>query len=155
MHEHIRNGQLDYNYITDGIYMGSNQCCVLGLAEVLKKEGITVDISLEEIRVDQPFGVEAYLWLPTPDHTPPTQDQLMLGAMTLVTLVKQGKKVYVHCKNGHGRATTLVTAYLLMTGKTLEDSVNIIKEHRPTIHLQDSQLSFLDEFQKTLLKNTQ
>ncbi len=142
-HIHPENPKLDYNYITDGIYVGSNQCCVMGLAEVLKKEGITVDISLEEIRIDQPFGVEAYLWLPTPDHTPPTQDQLVLGATTLATLVKQGKKVYVHCKNGHGRATTLVTAYLLMAGKTLAEAIDLIKKHRLTIHLQDSQIEAL------------
>lgn len=148
MHEHKPDEQLDYNYITDGIYIGSNQCCVVGLSEVLKKEGITIDVSLEDIKLDQPFGVEAYLWLPTPDHTPPTQDQLLLGAKTLVNIVELNKRVYVHCKNGHGRASTLVTAYLIMTGKTLDDAVNLIKKNRPTIHLQDSQIGTLREFER-------
>jgi len=152
MHEHIPNGQLDYNYITDGIYIGSNQCCVIGLAEVLKKEGINADISLEEIRIDQPFGVEAYLWLPTPDHTPPTQDQLILGATTLNTLVKQGKKVYVHCKNGHGRASTLVIACLITQGHTKEEAELIVKKARPTIHLQDSQKDALKIFSESYIK---
>jgi len=120
----------------------------MGLIDVLKKENITVDISLEEIRIDQPYGVEAYLWLPTPDHTPPTQDQLVLGATTLDTLVKQGKKVYVHCKNGHGRASTLVIAYLVMQGYTEEEAELVVKKARPTMHLQDNQKNTLDKFIK-------
>jgi len=42
----------------------------MGLADVLKKENITADISLEEDRLDVPFGVGIYTWIPTPDHTP-------------------------------------------------------------------------------------
>ena len=38
-HIHPKTPTLEYNYITDGIYIGTNQCCVMGLAEVLKKEG--------------------------------------------------------------------------------------------------------------------
>jgi len=37
MHEHKSDGQLDYDYIIDGIYIGNNQCCVIGLDKVLKK----------------------------------------------------------------------------------------------------------------------
>jgi len=61
MHDHKADGPFDYDYIIDGIYIGSNQCCIIGLAEVFKKESIIADISLEEIRIDQLFGVEAYL----------------------------------------------------------------------------------------------
>lgn len=145
-HEHRPDGPLDYNHITDGIYIGTNQCCTLGLADVLKKEGIGIDISLEETRLDQPFGVEAYLWLPTPDHTAPTRDQLALGVSTIKTLLSQGKKVYVHCKNGHGRASALVGAYLIANGRTPEEAENIIRKGRPTMHLQDEQRRALKEF---------
>lgn len=138
-HKHKTNGPLDYNYITDGIYAGTNQCCAIGLSEVLKKEGITADISLEDIRLDHPFGVEAYLWLPTRDNTPPSPDQLRLGVQTLVKLVRQGRKVYVHCKNGHGRTSTLLAAYFISNGKSLDEAIDLIKKGRPGIHLQDSQ----------------
>lgn len=49
---------LDYDEITDGISIGTNQCCRAHFDERLRQEGITADISLEEDRVDQPFGVE-------------------------------------------------------------------------------------------------
>lgn len=148
-HEHIAGKPLDYNYIIEGIYIGTNQCCMMGVAEVLKKEGVIADISLEDIQLDQPFGVEMYTWIPTPDHTPPTPDQLSFGVSTLAKLVDLKKKVYVHCKNGHGRASTLVAAYLIHKGATLEEALRIIKEQRPTIHLQDSQREALEKFARS------
>jgi protein-tyrosine phosphatase len=145
-HIHKPGDPLDYNYITDGIFIGTNQCCSMGLSEVLKKEGITADISLEDVRIDNPFGVEMYTWLPTKDHTPPSPDQLAVGISNIGKFVSQKRKVYVHCKNGHGRATTLVAAYLISTGKTPEEAIAIVKKGRPTMHLQDAQQEALDKF---------
>jgi hypothetical protein len=149
-HEHKEGGPLDYDHITDGIYAGTNQCCAVGLSEVLKKEGITADISLEDVRLDHPFGVDAYLWLPTHDHTPPSPDQLHIGVQTLDELVRQKRKVYVHCKNGHGRASTLLAAYLIAKGKNLGEAIDVIKKGRPSIHLQDSQKEALEQFVRSM-----
>jgi len=149
-HEHKIGGPLDYNYITDGIFIGNNQCCMIGISEILKKENIVADISLEDTQLDQPFGVEMYTWIPTPDHTPPTQDQLSFGSSVLTKLVSQNKKVYVHCKNGHGRASTLVSAYLISKGSSVEDAIALIKEKRPTMHLQDNQKEALRIFTKNI-----
>ena len=147
-HIHNQNDTLDYNYITDGIFIGTNQCCTVGLSLILQKEGVTAVISLEEDRIDQPFGVSAYLWLPTIDHTPPTQGQLMLGSETLKILVEQNKKVYVHCKNGHGRAPTLVGAYLIKKGLSLEEAESLMIENRSTVKLWKIQKEALLNFSK-------
>ena len=152
-HSHVSGSPLDYNQITDNIFIGSNQCCVMGIAEVLKQEGVVADISLEDIRLDQPFGVESYLWLPTPDHTPPTQDQLGLGAEAIESLAKRNKRIYVHCKHGHGRAATLVAAYFVLQGKTPQEAEGLIKSKRSTIHLQESQREALHIFEETLKKD--
>lgn len=149
-HIHKAGGGLDYDYITDGIYVGTNQCCQMGLVDVLKKEGIAADISLEEERLDQPFGVESYLWLPTKDHTPPSPEQLELGAFALERLVAQGKKVYVHCKNGHGRAPALVAAYLIKKGMTVEEAEKVLTEKRPETHLLENQKAALRKFAESL-----
>jgi|SRR3989338_775795 len=148
-HEHTPGGPLDYNYIADGIYAGTNQCCALGLAEVLKEEGISTDISLEDTRLDHPFGVAMYVWIPTPDNTPPTRDQLQFGVTALTELVNQNRKIYVHCKNGHGRTSTLLAAYFISCGKTVDDAIDTIKQKRPAIHLQDSQYETLVDFFKS------
>ena len=60
------------------------------------------------------------------------------------------KKVYVHCQNGHGRAPTLVAAYFIKQGKQVEDAVNLIKDKRPAIHLEEVQKQALEEFSKRI-----
>ena len=62
-------------------------------------------------------------------------------------MVALGKKVYVHCKNGHGRAPTLVAAYLIREhGKSVDEALEIIKAGRPTIHIEDVQREALQVF---------
>ena len=138
MNKH-RHQKINYNYITDGIYIGTNQCCQTHFNEELKIEGITIDISLEEDRVDATFGVELYIWIQVKDRTPPNHDQLEFGVSILEKLVAMKKKVYIHCQKGHGRAPTLVAAYLIKKGKSIEEAVDFIKSKRPSIHLENIQ----------------
>ena len=132
---HAQTKELEYDYITDGIYIGTNQCCQTHFDEKLKKEGITADVSLEEDRLDAPFGGGFYVWVPANNHTPPTPDQLEFGVSTLKKFVQMGKKVYVHCKNGHGRAPTLAAAYLISKSKRPEEAAEIVKSKTPPIQL--------------------
>ncbi len=141
---------LDYNYIADGIYIGTNQCCQTHFHELLLKDGISADISLEKDRVDAPFGVDFYIWIPVKDHTAPTPSQLEFGVAVLEKIVAMQKKVYVHCKNGHGRAPTLVAAYLIKNGKTPEEAIAFIKSKRISVHFQDEQKQALQEFAQSL-----
>lgn len=140
--------KLDFNYIADGIYISTNQRCQTHFDENLIKDGVSADISLEEERIDAPFGVEFYVWIPVKNHMPPAPDQLEFGVSALKKLVSMGKKVYVHCKNGHGRAPTLVAAYLVKKGKTPEEAEAFVKTKRPSIHLEEIQRNALEVFGK-------
>lgn len=146
--DHSQIKELEYNEIADGIYIGTNQCCQTHFDEKLKQEGITADISLEEDRLDAPFGVDFYIWMPVQNHTAPQHDQLEFGTSVLEKLISMGKKVYVHCKNGHGRAPTLVAAYLVKKGQSSTDAEAFIKSKRPTMHLEDAQRQALENFSK-------
>lgn len=148
---HLFKKGLDYNYIADGIYIGTNQCCQTHFDEQLKKEGITADISLEEDRIDAPFGVDFYIWIPVKDHVAPAPDQLKFGVSALEKLVAMQKKIYVHCKNGHGRAPTLVAAYLIKKGKTAKEAIAFIKSKRASIHLEEAQKQALREFDQSII----
>lgn len=139
---------LEYNDITDGIYIGTNQCCQKHFDETLKNEGMTADVSLEENRLDAPFGVEFYVWIPVKDHTAPAPDQLEFGVSVLQKMVAMKKKIYVHCKNGHGRAPTLVAAYLVRKGKSPKEAEGFVKTKRPPIHLEEVQRKSLEDFDK-------
>lgn len=140
------HGPLDYNYIAEGIYIGTNQCCQGHFDEELLAKGITADISLEKGRLDAPFGVHYYAWIPVKDHAAPTLDQLELGVRMLQVIVKQKRGVYVHCKNGHGRAPTLVVAYFISTGMTREEAIRVVSKRRRGVHLEQSQKKMLEAF---------
>lgn len=146
MNTHPRMKKLEYSAITDGIYIGTNQCCQTHFDRQLKREGITADISLEENRLDAPFGVDFYLWMPVPDHRAPTREQLEFGVSVLEQLVAMGRKVYVHCRNGHGRAPTLVAAYLVKQGRHPAEAERFIQAKRPAVHLEAVQRQALMQF---------
>ena len=144
---HPEHVPFEYDQITDHIYIGSNQCCQLHFDEYLLSKGVEADISLEEIRLDAPFGVKYYLWLPVPDYLPPEPKQLLVGARALQELVRNSIKTYVHCKRGHGRSPTLVAAYFILEGMTYSRAIRKIRGKR-RIHLRRSQLAALRDFER-------
>lgn len=148
--EHGVETVFEYNQIDDNIFIGTNMCCQTHFKKELLDQGITADISLEEERLDSPFGVVFFCWLPTKDHFPPTLEQLQAGVDFISSLVKQNQKIYIHCKNGHGRAPTLVTAYYISTGLSLKEAVKKIQEKRSVIHIEDPQLEALENFEKKM-----
>ena len=142
--EHV----LEYDQITDEIYIGTNMCCQGDFAKELLDKGITADISLEAERIDDPNGVDYFLWLPVVDHTAPTDKQLRLGVQTLEFFAREGIKLYAHCKHGHGRAPTLVIAYFIKGGMGVDEAIEFVKSKRPSIHLNEIQIEALREYAK-------
>ena len=139
---------MNYNQITNQIWLGTNMCCSMH-SQTLIKLGLTADIDIEEARPEEPPRTEIYLWLPTQDHQPPSPAQFRTGVDLIASLVKQNLKFYLHCKNGHGRAPTLLTAYLMTTGLSLDEAFNFIKSKRPDVHLNDVQRAALRAFSAT------
>lgn len=148
---HLFKKEFNYNYIADGIYIGTNQCCLTHFNEQLLKDGISADISLEEERIDAPLGVDFFIWIPVKNHAAPTSDQLEFGISVLEKLVAMKKKIYVHCKNGHGRAPTLVAAYLIKKGKNAEEAIAFIKSRRSSIHLEEVQKQALLDLAQSII----
>lgn len=140
----------DYDKINDEVFIGTNMCCQLGFDKELLAKNVRADISLEEIRIDAPMGVDYFLWLPTKDHESPTPDKLTLGVQTLEFLINRKIKVYIHCMNGHGRASTLFVAYLVKKGMKIDEAIKYLKSKRPTIHLSAAQLEGLRLFKDSL-----
>ncbi len=140
----------DYNQINDEVFIGTNMCCQLGFDRELLTKNVKADISLEELRVDAPMGVDYFLWLPTIDHESPTVDKLNLGVYTLDFLISRKIKVYIHCKNGHGRAPTLFVAYLVKKGMEVSEAIKYLQSKRPVIHLSSNQLEALKTFRNSL-----
>jgi len=151
MHEEHANADpaFEYSRIDDHVTIGTNACCQAHFSEKLLKDGVTADISLEGEMLDHPAGVSTYLWLPTPDHQPPSRGNVDVGTAALKRMLGNGQRVYIHCKNGHGRGPTFYAAYLVLErGMSPDEAVALIKEKRPSVHLEESQVAFLRNLTK-------
>ena len=135
---------MEFSQIEAQVFIGTNACCTHHFKQGLLNSGVTCDISLEGETIDQPYGVDCFLWLPTVDHAAPSLHNVLTGAAALQEMLREGRKVYIHCQNGHGRAPTFYAAYLILKrGFDFEQAWNIIKTSRPEAHLDADQESFL------------
>jgi len=143
----------DYSKITDRIYIGSDLCkggvCLIH-GEEFKKLGVCVELNLSaENNELPPKDIESYMWLPVVDGRAPSAMQLELGTSLINTVVEQGRTVYIHCKNGHGRSPTLVAAYLIRyKGYSVLSAMGIVAERREESHIEDVQVKALEKFAK-------
>ncbi|KKR14682.1 MAG: Dual specificity protein phosphatase [Candidatus Falkowbacteria bacterium GW2011_GWA2_39_24] len=144
----MHTATIHYSQINNYIYLGTNNCCQLNFDKKLLDKGIRANISLEDERLDQPRGVDYYLWLPVIDDQSPSQEQLAVGTAFITELVANKIKVFVHCKLGHGRSPTLVIAYLISQGMTLKAAHDYVKARRPEVHLTKAQEVGLKKFAK-------
>lgn len=136
---------MEFSQMNEQVFLGTNACCMIHFKADLLDRGVTCDISLEGERLDQPFGIDCFLWLPTVDHTPPSMHDTLVGVAALSEILKEGRSVYIHCKNGHGRAPTFFAAYLILKeGLEVNDAIARIAAKRPEIHLEPSQKQFLE-----------
>lgn len=141
----------EYSLITDQIYIGSNMCigpnCPVHCTK-FKELGVAGEVNLEIERDESPSPcVDAYLWLPVPDHQPPTPVQLAIGTAAMNEMIQRGMKVYVHCEKGHGRSPTMVAAYFIRyENMTVDQAISKVWEKRPEIHLEEAQVKALEEF---------
>ena len=147
-HKHIA---LSYNKIEEFLYAGNNMCCQTHFEEELLSQGIVADISLELERLDNPQGVKYFFWFPWKEDTVPTIELVNLLLHVLDDLMQQNIKTYVHCKNGHGRTSTILASYFIRKlGLGADEALKLLKERRPSMHLNGIQKNFLKEFEKSI-----
>ncbi len=116
----------------------------------MQKIGITAIVNMRETPIPSYKGMEHIrtLHLPTIDLTAPSLSDLKKGIKFIKKEIEREGKVYIHCRLGEGRGPSMMIAYLMSTGLTLEDSLKLIKEARPFIQptkLQLEQLKVLEQ----------
>lgn len=144
---------LQYSRVTPYLYVGP-QYTARGKRH-LEKNGITAGVNMRVEFDDAAHGLAfvRYCHLPTVDDAAPSLADLSAGARFIGAEIAAGGSVYIHCAGGIGRAPTMAAAYLISTGKTLEESLTLIKRVRPFILLTPAQLEQLKEFEETLGKD--
>lgn len=138
---------LNFDEVTPLLLAGNNMCCQVHFEQKLLSTGVRADISLESERIDNPQGVDFFLWLPVEEDQAPKEDQLMVGIKFMKALVDLNIRMYLHCKNGHGRTGTFLIGYFIGMGKTYAEAFQLVKSKRPAMHLQEMQISFLKVFE--------
>lgn len=143
--------KFDFSQITEQIFLGTNLCCKTHshIKQLLDMQ-ITCEINLEYEETDQLPDVPVYLWLPVHDGQAPSFEQITAAVAVIDAMVKKQKRVYIHCKYGHGRSPTLLAAYFIHKGYRLTDAIQKIKKARPEIHINKTQMKALEQYRQTL-----
>ena len=103
--------RVSFDRVTELVWLGSR---IVSLAdyERVRAAGIQACVDMKQEGAD-PWGFEAFLWLPTPDHEPPSQTHLRMGLAFLRECEQARLPVLVTCRAGVGRSSTLVLAHLM------------------------------------------
>lgn len=102
--------------------------------------------------MDDPANLDLYqqaklpsLWLPTPGGTAPTREQIARFTEFVAQQQQLGHVVAVHCTSGNRRTGTMLAAYLIQSGATYEQALQLIQTANPNAELRAAQLSFLQQ----------
>ena len=75
------------------------------------------------------------LYIPTLDFQPPNLDELERAVEFIAGHRDRGEGVYVHCKAGRGRSTTVVLCWLIASqGLTPEEAQRLVEGKRPHVN---------------------
>jgi len=110
--------------------------------DAIRAAGITAILNLcgefsDLHRIEEQAGFDVY-HLPVPDERAPAIVDLERALEWLDEAIYLNKKVLVHCRHGHGRTGTLISAYLVRKGLGLKRAEKILKNTRanPTNYSQ-------------------
>ena len=110
----------------------------------------SVNLRVEHDDVASGVALANHLHLPTVDDAAISLDHIGKGIDFIREAVEAGGKVYIHCAGGVGRAPTMAAAYLISTGKTVDEALQLIIEARPFIRPMAPQVEQLKEFESVL-----
>ncbi|MBC8122768.1 MAG: dual specificity protein phosphatase family protein [Gemmatimonadaceae bacterium] len=115
----------------------------------LRSSGVDAIVSV----MDDPGNLDLYqsvglthLWLPVKGGTAPTREQIAELTAFIREQNARGAGVALHCTSGRRRTGTFLAAYLIDSGRTYEEALQIVLAANPEVELREAQLEFLREF---------
>jgi len=141
----------DLSRVAPGLYVGGSYR--KSAYKLFKKWGVTTIVNM---RTTTPKPAETgftILNLKTKDWHAPTIANLKEGVECIKKVKAKGEGVYIHCRQGEGRAPTMAAAYLIAEGYELQDALEHLKKSRPMSHPNTKQITQLNKWQKIVLDN--
>jgi predicted protein tyrosine phosphatase len=130
-----------FDRITELIWLGSRIASADDYHR-LRAQGVRACVDMKREGAD-PWSFDAFIWLPTPDHDPPSQVHLRMGMAFLRECELAKMPVFVACLAGVGRSSALVLAHLL-TGRFREEgqgaALEFLCARRPAIRPNPEQI---------------
>lgn len=137
----VENNRYPLTWLTNQLAVGHAPMSY-GELDFIREEGVVAIVNLcgeftDLHEIEEQAGFEVY-FLPTPDECAPELDAMEDALSWLDEALYLGKKVLVHCRHGHGRTGTFISAYLLRRGLGLKFTEKKLKGTRanPTNYSQ-------------------
>jgi hypothetical protein len=133
--------RVSFDRVTDFIYVGS-RIASLDDYHRLRAEGVRACVDMKHEGAD-PWTFEAFLWLPTVDHDPPSRVHLQMGIAFLRQCERARMPAFVHCMAGVGRSSSLVLAHLLAGSyreQGLKAAIEVLCARRPVCNPNPQQI---------------
>ncbi|MBW4538785.1 MAG: dual specificity protein phosphatase family protein [Myxacorys chilensis ATA2-1-KO14] len=112
----------------------------------LQTAGIGAIVSV----LDDPSNLALYdeaniphLWLPTPGGTAPSREQVQNLQGFVDQQNQLGNAVAIHCTNGRRRTATMLAAYLISSGSSYDEAMQMIQSANSDVDLREAQTTFL------------
>jgi hypothetical protein len=138
--------RVSFDRITDLVWLGS-RIASLDDYHRLRAQGVRACVDMKQEGAD-PWTFEAFLWLPTVDHAPPSRAHLLMGIAFLRECERARMPVFVHCMAGVGRSSTLVLAHLLadrFRGQGAREALDFLCARRPVANPTFDQVRAAEE----------
>ena len=139
--EHIILGALPLQFMTKGLVKEN----VKGVISLNEDYELNYLYNSEKVWNDS--GIQL-LRLSTPDlFASPTISQINTALTFIEEIKKSNGSIYIHCKAGKTRSTTVVMCYLMKCKHmNQEQAYEFIKEKRPQVWLRKPQLDCIHKF---------
>ena len=138
----------DYSNITDNIIISgeytSNDIFVIQKLNVK----CVIDMRSENIfdkSLFESIGIK-YFNIPVDNYFAPELEQIDTAIEYIKSNISDENNILIHCKEGVGRSSLIIIAYLVTTGLDLFESMEIVKSHRWGANLNNIQFQKLKKW---------
>ena len=138
----------DYSNITDNIIIsGEYTSSDIFVIQKLNVKCV-IDMRSESIfdqSLFESIGIK-YFNIPVDNYFAPELEQIDTAIEYIKSNISDENNILIHCKEGVGRSSLIIIAYLVTTGLDLFESMEIVKSHRWGANLNNIQFQKLKKW---------